>query len=151
MSPRPDPSQQWSKVAPKMASAARAAFDEMLDALVSSPLPPPLAWAKVARDALLRPDVGTVLNSPSLGTPDRTLRLLALMIGKLNEEIEKQAAIVKRNSERASPGATNAADDAQHLQLLLKQESQLFEMLNNTINAQNKALGDALQNAARGS
>jgi hypothetical protein len=151
MSPRPDPSQQWSKLAPKMASAARAAFDEMLDALMTSPLPPPLAWAKVARDALLRPDLGTVLNSASLGTPDRAIRLLALMIGKLNEEIENQSAIVKRNAGRASTGATNGDGNPWHLQLLLKQEAQLFEMLNNTINAQNKALGDALQKAARGS
>jgi len=148
--PPPDPSQQWSKLAPTMASGARAVFDEMLDALVSSPLPPPFAWAKVARDALLQPAVGTVLNNPSLGTPDRGLRLLVLMIGKLNAEIESQSAIGKRNAQQAPTGATKADEDAQNLQLLLKQQSQLLEMLSNAINAQNKAMSDALQNAARG-
>ena len=148
--PPPDPSQQWSKLAPTMASGARAVFDEMLDALLSSPLPVPFAWAKVARDALLRPAVGTVLSNPSLGTPDRGLRLLVLMIGKLNAEIESQAAIGKRNTQTAPTGATKADDDAQHLQLLLKQQSQLLEMLSNAVNAQSKAMSDALQNAARG-
>ena len=148
--PPPDPSQQWSKLAPTMASGARAVFDEMLDALLSSPLPVPFAWAKVARDALLQPAVGTVLNNPSLGTPDRGLRLLVLMIGKLNAEIENQSALGKRNAQTAPTGATKADEDAQNLQLLLKQQSQLLEMLSNAINAQNKAMSDALQNAARG-
>jgi hypothetical protein len=72
------------------------------------------------------------------------------MLGKLNAEIESQSALGKRNAPKPPTGATKADDDAQHLQLLLKQQSQLLEMLSNAINAQNKAMSDALQNAARG-
>ena len=140
MAPRPDPSQQWSKLAPKMGAAAHEVFDEMLEALMTSPLALPLVWAKVAREALLQPELRTVLSNPSLG-PDKTIGLLILMAGKMAEEIAKQAALAKQ-------GSTNAAD-MQKLQLKLKQEAQLFEMLNSAINQQMKSIGDALQNSAR--
>jgi hypothetical protein len=140
MAPRPDPSQQWSKLAPKMGAAAHEVLNEMREALMASPLALPLVWAKVAREALLKPELRTVLSDPSLG-PDKTIGLLILMAGKMAEEIAKQAANVKQ-------GPANAAE-MQQLQQKLKQEAQLFEMLNSTINQQMKSIGDSLQNSAR--
>ena len=137
-----DPFQQWSKLAPRLGAAARETLDELVQTLLTSPLQLPLLLVKLARDATLRPEIGPVLNDPSFAFTDRTARLLALLIGKLDEDIAKQELAVK-----GQPGATSTSIDVemQKLKRMVDRRNQTFDMLNSILRAQ----GEAMNAAAR--
>jgi hypothetical protein len=131
--------ERWSKLAARLGPAARQALDETVQTLLSSPLLPFL-WAKLVRDAIMQPGIGNVLNDPNLAFNDRAMSLFALMVGKMQEDIDQQAAIVK-----GAAGGAPTAIELQKLQRLVEQQNQMLQMLNSMIAAQ----GEAARNIAR--
>jgi hypothetical protein len=162
--------QAWQRLAPLVSPSIWQWAEQAARTTFASPLPTPRLQEQLERDVRQSSQMQQVLNDASLAVEDKVMLMLMLIMKKMDEDIEKQAAAIQAINAPRPPlpfffvpggafmgggmmtpvpqqGSSPSIDvETQKLQRMIQKRSQMFEMLSRIMEHYNETAKSIVQN-----